>query len=259
MNKSRPKGRFPVRLAVASTLVGAAVGSALGIAAAQTDGSTTSTSDAAAVTTTTAAPAAPETTTSTAAPETTTSTAAPETTTTTAAPPPTSTTPAANGSANGSAATAPDGHGHEETPLTGETADKVKAAALAAVPGATIDRVETDAEGSPYEAHMTKSDGTHVTVKVDASFKVTAVEAGGPGGHGPGGPGGHGHGRGPGGPAGGETPLTGDTADRVRTAAQAAVPGGTVDRVETDSDGSPYEAHVTKSDGTHVTVKVGSD
>ena len=61
----------------------------------------------------------------------------------------------------------------------------------ASVPGATIERVETDAEGSPYEAHMVTSDGTHVTVKVDSSFKVTNVETdpmGGP--RGPGGPGG---------------------------------------------------------------------
>lgn len=67
-------------------------------------------------------------------------------------------------------------NGTKEEPLTGDTADKVRAAAQAAVPGATIDRVETDAEGSPYEAHATKSDGTHVTVKVDKNFKVTSTE-----------------------------------------------------------------------------------
>jgi hypothetical protein len=69
-------------------------------------------------------------------------------------------------------------NGITEKLLTGDTATKVRAAATAAVPGATIDRVETDAEGSPYEAHMTKSDGSQVTVKVDASFKVTSVESG---------------------------------------------------------------------------------
>jgi hypothetical protein len=85
--------------------------------------------------------------------------------------------------------TAPDpakiAHGPGETLLAGTTADKVKAAALAAVPGGTIIRVETDSGGSPYEAHVTKTDGTQVTVKVDASFKVTATEQGfgaGPGG-----------------------------------------------------------------------------
>ena len=69
-------------------------------------------------------------------------------------------------------------NGITEELLTGDTADKVSAAALAAVPGGTIERVETDAEGSPYEAHVTKSDGSHVTVKVDDSFTVTGVEAG---------------------------------------------------------------------------------
>jgi hypothetical protein len=68
--------------------------------------------------------------------------------------------------------------GPGETLLTGTTAQKVRAAALAAVPGGTIIRVETDAQGSPYEAHMTKADGTKVTVKVDKDFKVTDVEKG---------------------------------------------------------------------------------
>ena len=66
---------------------------------------------------------------------------------------------------------------HEEL-LTGDTAEKVKAAALAAVSGGTIQRVETDAEGSPYEAHMTRSGGSRVTVKVDSTFTVTNVENG---------------------------------------------------------------------------------
>ena len=55
----------------------------------------------------------------------------------------------------------------------------MKAAAQGAVPGGTVDRVETDSDGSPYEAHVTKSDGTHVTVKVGSDFKVTSVEADG--------------------------------------------------------------------------------
>ena len=64
-----------------------------------------------------------------------------------------------------------------ETALTGTTADKVKAAALAAVPGGTIIRVETDSDGSPYEAHVRKADGSEVVVKVDDNFKVTDIEA----------------------------------------------------------------------------------
>ena len=69
-------------------------------------------------------------------------------------------------------------NGITETPLTGDTATKVTAAAQAAVPGATVDRVETDAEGAAYEAHMTKSDGSKVTVKVNSDFSVASVEDG---------------------------------------------------------------------------------
>ena len=65
-----------------------------------------------------------------------------------------------------------------ETLLTGDTATKVTEAANAAVPGGTIQRVENDAEGATYEAHMTKADGSQVTVKLDASFKVTSTEDG---------------------------------------------------------------------------------
>jgi uncharacterized membrane protein YkoI len=64
----------------------------------------------------------------------------------------------------------------DETPLTGDKAAKVKAAALAKLPGATIVRVETDADGDAYEAHVTKADGSRATVKLDSSFTVTAVE-----------------------------------------------------------------------------------
>jgi hypothetical protein len=69
-------------------------------------------------------------------------------------------------------------HGPGETLLTDGTADKVKRAALDKVSGATVLRVETDSEGSPYEAHLQKSDGTEVTVKVNKQFEVTSVENG---------------------------------------------------------------------------------
>ena len=82
----------------------------------------------------------------------------------------------------GSAARPPDpaqlSHGPGETLLTDGTADKVKRAALDKVSGATVIRVETDSQGSPYEAHLRKSDGTEVTVKVNKQFDVTAVENG---------------------------------------------------------------------------------
>jgi hypothetical protein len=69
-------------------------------------------------------------------------------------------------------------HGPGETLLTDGTASKVKAAALAAVPGGTIIRVETDSAGSPYEAHVQKSDGSIVTVKIDDGFNVTSTQSG---------------------------------------------------------------------------------
>ncbi|MEA2248356.1 MAG: hypothetical protein QOH46_2885 [Solirubrobacteraceae bacterium] len=66
-------------------------------------------------------------------------------------------------------------NGKQEQTLTGDTADKVGKAALAKVPG-TVVRVETDVDhGSPYEAHIRKSDGTEVEVLVDKDFAVTAV------------------------------------------------------------------------------------
>jgi hypothetical protein len=53
----------------------------------------------------------------------------------------------------------------------------------------------------------------------------------------------------------GETLLTGDAAAKVTAAAKKEVPGATIIRVETDSDGAAYEAHTQKADGTFVTVK----
>jgi hypothetical protein len=83
-------------------------------------------------------------------------------------------------------ATMPNGPG--ETVLTGDAATKAKDAALAAVPGATVIRVETDSSGAgTYEAHLKKSDGTEVTVLMDANFTVTSTVDGfgsGPGGRG---------------------------------------------------------------------------
>ena len=86
---------------------------------------------------------------------------------------------AANGSSSSNGSNAPAvapadmTHGPGEKLLTGTTADKVEAAALEAVPGGTIIRVETDSDGSAYEAHVQKADGSDVTVKVDANFNVS--------------------------------------------------------------------------------------
>ncbi|HVT77435.1 MAG TPA: hypothetical protein VHD87_10425 [Acidimicrobiales bacterium] len=81
-------------------------------------------------------------------------------------------------------------NGITETLLTGADAEKATAAALKAVPGGTIQRVETDADGDAYEAHMLDASGNPVTVKFDKDFNVTSTEsgpAGGGMGHGAGG------------------------------------------------------------------------
>jgi uncharacterized membrane protein YkoI len=95
-------------------------------------------------------------------------------------------TTASSEAAATSAPTAPSGgdrHGSgrgrsDEKALDATTAAKLKAAALKAVPGGTVDRVETDSGDATYEAHMTKADGTEVTVKFDKDLAVTGVEAG---------------------------------------------------------------------------------
>ena len=92
----------------------------------------------------------------------------------------TTTSPPATPSAPSTAAAAPQGWGgqrSDETLLTGDTAAKVKAIALAKVPGATVVRVETDADGhAAYEAHLTKSDGSLATVYVDKDLTFVSVE-----------------------------------------------------------------------------------
>ena len=71
----------------------------------------------------------------------------------------------------------------DEHLLTGTTAEKVRAAALAKYPKATIQRIETDSEGV-YEAHLVTADGQQLIVQVGKDFKVTGTDTHGPGGHG---------------------------------------------------------------------------
>lgn len=66
------------------------------------------------------------------------------------------------------------GPGHHGKPVTGAKAKKVRAAAKAELPSATVIRVEKDRNG--YEAHMVKTNGTHVLVSVGKGFRVTDVE-----------------------------------------------------------------------------------
>jgi uncharacterized membrane protein YkoI len=141
-----------------------------------------------------------------------------------------------------------------ETVLTGTTLTQASAAAIAAVPGGTVQRASTenasDPSGAAYEVHVTKTDGSRVEVLEDSSFKVLSAKA--DTGHGPGGggPGGRGNPN--------ETVLTGTDLSQASAAALAAVPGGTIGRASTedksDTSGAAYEVHVMKSDGSQVEV-----
>jgi len=66
----------------------------------------------------------------------------------------------------------------DEKSVPGATAATLRAAALTAVPGASVYRIETDAGDGAYEVHMKKADGSLVTVKFDKDLKVTKVESG---------------------------------------------------------------------------------
>lgn len=148
-------------------------------------------------------------------------------------------------------------HGPRQAALSADVAAKVKAAALDKVPGATVLRVEAGGPyNSAYHAHIKTSDGTAKVVLVNKSFEATAVQAdnGPKGGRGPGGP----HG-GPGGGAG-ETPLTGDTKDKVEAAVLEKYPGAAIERTETNAQGdAPYESHITTKDGKELEVLVSKD
>jgi len=88
-----------------------------------------------------------------------------------------------NGSTAAHSTQQPWGHQRsDETLLTGDTAAKVRALALAKVPGGTVVRVETDADGNAaYEAHMVRADGTPATVYVNKQLEFVSVQTGMPG------------------------------------------------------------------------------
>jgi uncharacterized membrane protein YkoI len=161
---------------------------------------------------------------------------------------------AGNNASPGSGSTAT-GQRPQREQLSSDVAAKVKAAALAKVPGATVVRTEAGGPyGTPYHAHVKTSDGKLQVVLVDSSFKATAVQddqgrAGKGGGRGHGGPGGR-----------GETALTGDTKTNVEAAVLAKYTGATIERTETNNDSAaPYESHIKTSDGKELEVLVSKD
>lgn len=71
--------------------------------------------------------------------------------------------------------------GRDETPVTGTAAEQAKAAAQAAVPGATVRGVERetnddDTPASAYEVELTRPDGTPVEVELDADYQVVNTD-----------------------------------------------------------------------------------
>ena len=142
--------------------------------------------------------------------------------------------------------------GPQRQTLSADAAAKVKAAALAKVPGATVVRSEA---GGPYEsayhAHIKTSDGARKVVLVNSSFQATAVQADQSRGDRRGGHDGRGA---------GETALTGDTKEKVEAAVRAKYAGATIVRTETNHDASaPYESHITTSAGKELEVLVSKD
>src|SRR3954454_24717483 len=142
-----------------------------------------------------------------------------------------------------------------ETPLTGDVLKNASDAAIAANPGATVERASTEdpAEntGAAYEVKITKKDGTRAEVLEDSSFKVVSTKAdAGHAGH-------HGRGGNP-----NEKAPTADDLTKATAAAKSAVPGGTVERATTEDSaentGAAYEVHVTKADGSQVEVLLDS-
>jgi hypothetical protein len=98
----------------------------------------------------------------------------------------------------------------EEKPLAASLTASLKAKALAAVPGGTVDRVTSGHGDAAYEALVKKADGTRVRIEFDKNQKLLRIETGPPKGgpgRGPrGGPGGH---PGMGGPEGVRPPAGG--------------------------------------------------
>jgi len=73
-------------------------------------------------------------------------------------------------------------HEDAEKPVTGDDAEKAKAAAVEALGGGTAGDVTTDYFGKGYEVTVTKSDGSKVEIHLDSSFEVRQHGPGGWGG-----------------------------------------------------------------------------
>ena len=68
----------------------------------------------------------------------------------------------------------------DDEALTGTVAERAKAAAMAAVPGATVREIERERNADnprvAYEVDLVTRDGSSVEVKLDANFKVVHID-----------------------------------------------------------------------------------
>lgn len=69
-------------------------------------------------------------------------------------------------------------HEDHEKAVTGDAADRAKAAAVKAAGGGTAGEVTTDYFGDSYEVTVTKSDGSKVESHLDSSFDVMGPPGG---------------------------------------------------------------------------------
>lgn len=66
----------------------------------------------------------------------------------------------------------------DETPLQGTELARASAAALAATGGGTVNATERDGEkGGTFEVEVTKPDGSTVDVRLDASYRIVAIDS----------------------------------------------------------------------------------
>jgi hypothetical protein len=63
----------------------------------------------------------------------------------------------------------------DETLLADDVLETVKEIALDELPGGTVIRIEADADGAGYLAHILNADGTPMTVYVDESFEFLDI------------------------------------------------------------------------------------
>ena len=81
------------------------------------------------------------------------------------------------GGAGAAFAVAGGGDDDGDRQATGPGADRARAAALVAVPGATANAVERDGEdGATWEVEVTRPGGGTVDVRLDSQYRVVVIE-----------------------------------------------------------------------------------